>query len=185
MNDWLFTAYPIRNKYEYFLPENQLFNSYNLGNLKLKDIHIYTEPSYHDGHSDDHRFNTFHCNSIANHDEAWAIGLELISLLRGLVTIFFGENEQRFVWLEKMKIEGQPLEYPTYQMNHNIKILLGFYQRLGSNLNSNLTFRERRDYKESAKANVFASSLLHSTNTYWTLFNFEIFFRTTNVDEPI
>ena len=82
-----------------------------------------------------------------------------------------------------MKIEGQPLEYPTYQMNHNIKILLGFYQRLGSNLNSNLTFTERRDYKESAKANV-ASSFYIAQNIL-SLFDFEIFFRTINVDESI
>lgn len=153
-----FTSYPIRNKYEYYLPELQLFSSYNVGGIALKDLNIYTEPSYYDGHSDDHRFNTFHSNSITNHDEAWAIGLELVSILRGLITIFYGENKQSSVRLEKMKIEGQPVEYPTYQMNHNIKILLGFYQRLGSNLISNLTFTERRDYKESAKANVFASS---------------------------
>ena len=89
MTNLSFTSYPIRNKYEYYLPELQLFSSYNVGGIALKDLNIYTEPSYHDGHSDDHRFNTFHCNSITNHDEAWAIGLELISLLRGLVTIFW------------------------------------------------------------------------------------------------
>jgi len=159
MSNMFVTTYPIRNKYEYFLPQLQLFNSDNIGRLRLLDINIYTEPSYHDCPSDDHRFNTFHCNNVGDHDVAWVIGLELMSLLRGLVTIFCGEEYQRNIKLEKMKIDGEYIEYPTSQLGYEVDIKLGFYQELGRNLINNLFPTERQAYRQNAKNNVWASSL--------------------------
>ena len=166
MCDEFFTAYPIRNKYEYYLPEMQLFNSENIGGLSLKDIHIYTEPSYHDCHSDDHRFNTFHCNNVSDNDTAWLLGLELVSLLRGLITIFYGEKKQRSVRLERMRVAGNPsVKYPNSEFGYEVNIPLDFYQKMGQNLVQNLVCFERKEYRENAKRNVFSSSLyLAQTN---------------------
>lgn len=153
--------YPIKNNYEYWLPQINILNSDNIGGYNLKDIHIYTEPDLiNDGHSEDHRFNTFHCNNIANDESAWMVGLELTSLLRGLVTIFFGEDYQKNIYLEKMKKEGDPsVDYPNYKLGNDISLPSDMYQTLGFNILQNLNGRERIEYTKNAKTNVFNSSL--------------------------
>ena len=161
MSNSLFMRYPIKNKYEYWLPQTNILNSDNIGSYNLKDIHIYTEPDFvNDGHSEDHRFNTFHCNNIANDESAWMVGLELTSLLRGLVTIFYGENYQRSIHLERMKKDGEPsVDYPKYDFGNDVSIPADIYQKMGGSLFSNLDFTERKEYRENAKTNVFNSSL--------------------------
>lgn len=161
MDDCIFISYPIRNKYEYWLPQINILNSYNIGGMNLKDIHIYTEPDLiNDGHSEDHRFNTFHCNNIANAESAWLVGLELTSLLRGLVTIFYGEHYQSNIYLEKMRKDGDPsVDYPTYKLGKDASLPSNIYQTLGLNIIQNLSGRERLEYRRNAKNNVFNSSL--------------------------
>jgi len=153
--------YPIRNKYEYWLPKILLLNSNHIGGMNLKDIHIYTEPDLiSDGHSEDHRFNTFHCNNIENDESAWMVGLELTSLLRGLITIFTGEEYQQMINLERMRKDGDPsVVYPNYKLGNDVQLPSDIYQMLGSNLFENLTFKEREEYRKNAKTNVFNSSL--------------------------
>lgn len=153
--------YPIKNNYEYWLPQINILNSDNIGGYHLKDIHIYTEPDLiNDGHSEDHRFNTFHCNNIADDKSAWLVGLELTSLLRGLITIFYGEQYQRNINLERMKKDGEPsVDYPKYGFGNDVSIPADIYQKMGGNLFQNLDFTERKEYRENAKTNVFNSSL--------------------------
>ena len=156
----MFRSYPIRNSYVFYLPQCILFGSYNSGGLKLMDIHIYTEPSPHDCPSDDHRFNTLHCNVVNDADSAWVIGLELVSLLRGLVTIFDGESQQRFVKIEKMIDEANPAKtYPNHDLNFDVNISPQLYKKLGDNLMINLSFQERQEYKNNAKNNIFSGLL--------------------------
>lgn len=161
MSNSLFMRYPIKNKYEYWLPQTNILNSDNIGSYNLKDIHIYTEPDFvNDGHSEDHRFNTFHCNNIANDESAWMVGLELTSLLRGLVTIFYGEHYQKNIYLESMRKDGDPsVNYPNYRIGNDISLPSDIYQNLGSNLFNNLILKEREEYRKNAKTNVFNSSL--------------------------
>lgn len=161
MCDNLFIRYPIRNKYEYWLPQINILNSDNIGGLNLKDIHIWTDPDLiSDGHSEDYRFNTFHCNNIENDESAWMVGLELISLLRGLVTIFYGEHYQQNIYLERMKKDGDPsVDYPNYKLGNDISLPADIYQTLGSNLFNNLILKEREEYRKNAKTNIFNSSL--------------------------
>lgn len=161
-----FTSYPIRNPYEYFLSCSNLFNPYSAGNLNLSDIHIYTEPDMiGDGHSDDRRFNTFHCNSVDDDRVAWMIGLELTSLLRGLVTIVWGEHYQRDIYLLNMiRNDGEYVEYPNYKCGSDISIPLDLYQCMGNDLNNNLEYSERIEYLRNAKMNIFNSSLYLAQN---------------------
>lgn len=161
----LFITYPIRNKYEYYLPEFRLFNSDHIGRLNIMDINIFTEPSYYDCHSEDHRFNTFHCNNVSDANLAWLIGLELVNLLRGLSTVFYGEDTQRFVYLEKMKVSDESIEFPRHNIGVDANIPPNLYVKLGENLMENLNFAERKKYRENAKRNIFSSSLyLAQTN---------------------
>lgn len=157
----LFMRYPIRNHYEYFLPQINILNSHNIGGYGLKDIHIYTEPDLiNDGHSEDHRFNTFHCNNIANDQSAWIVGLELTSLLRGLVTIFWGEQYQRMIYLDRMIKDGDPsVNYPKYNFGNDISLPSDVYQNLGASLINNLSSSEMEEYRHNAKTNVFNSSM--------------------------
>ncbi len=153
--------YPIRNKYEFWLPQINILNSHNIGGMNLSDIHIYTESDFiTDGHSEDHRFNTFHCNKIENDESAWMVGLELTSLLRGLVTIYYGEHYQKNIYLVKMIKDGSPsVDYPNSRIGNDISLPADIYQALGSNLFDNLNFKEREEYRKNAKTNVFNSSL--------------------------
>ncbi|MHA3062064.1 hypothetical protein ACX1N5_15650 [Acinetobacter sp. ANC 4636] len=166
MSQHFFMRYPIRNEYVYYLPQIQILNSHNIGGMGLKDIHIYTEPDLiSDGYSEDHRFNTFHCNNITDSNYAWIIGLELTSLLRGLITIFYDENYQKQIFIEKMiKNDDPSVNYPKYSFGYDISISPDLYQSLGSNLLQNLNFTERKEYKENAKTNVFNSSLYLAQN---------------------
>lgn len=157
----IFKQYPIKNDYVFYLPQYIFFSErYGINRLDLMDVNIYIEPSPHDCPSGDYRFNTLHCNGISDPELAWAIGLELINILRGLFTIFYGEEERSFFKIERMIDEASPAHtYPNSTLGHNINIKPQIYKSLRDNLIINLDYKERLLYEKNTKSNVFNSSL--------------------------
>lgn len=144
----------INRRFNFYLPQNQLFGQWNMGRWNINDISIYTEPSPHDCPSDDHRFYSVHCNNINNVQEALDIGSELISLLRGFYSIL-DEGNQRIIEIQKI------VDLETRQELYTDKIgfYFGIYQDLGYTLESKLTPYEFQRYKSNARVNLVNSSM--------------------------
>lgn len=140
--------------FDFYLPENQFFASWNMGGWEINDISIYTEPSPHDCPSDDHRFYTVHCNNISDLKEALDIGVELVSLLRGFYTIR-AEKNQRVIKLQKVVNSKTRQELYMDEAKFNF----GLYQELGDALESKLTPNEFLQYQLNAKLNLVNSSM--------------------------
>lgn len=140
--------------FDFYLPENQFFASWNMGGWEINDISIYTEPSLHDCPSDDHRFYSVHCNSISDLKEALDIGMELVSLLRGFYTILNEEN-QKVIELQKVVNSKTRQELYMDEAEFNF----GLYQELGDALESKLTPNEFLQYKLNARLNLVNSSM--------------------------
>ena len=169
-----FIAYPAENDYIFYLPQVNIFDESHLGAIHMMDIHIYSEPSPFDTYSYDHRFVTFHCNGIKDHDSAWVSGLELINLFRGLVTIFNGaEDEQKHIKIEKMENKSMGnVNYPNYNLGYDVNINPKLYERLGGDVLMKLNFKQRQNYKEQALKHIFNGIYYiaqHSMGTYLLL----------------
>lgn len=147
--------YPLNGKakYIFYLPENQLFASWNMGNWEINDIYIYTEASIHDCPSDDHRFQSVHCRDVPNIKDALNIGVELVSLIRGFYTIK-DEKYQSIIKLLKVFDEnGRELYFDESEY------YFGLYQDIGDALESKLSTHEYGQYLFNAKLNLVNSSM--------------------------
>ncbi|WP_065342046.1 hypothetical protein [Acinetobacter gyllenbergii] len=142
-------------KFDFYLPEDQLFSSHNMGNWGINDIYIYTEPSPHDCPSDDHRFFTVHSNGVTDIREALSIGNELISLIRGFYKISNSTILDERIKLVKVKDEDAYCQ----AYNENQDEYFGFYQDLGQSLKSKLKPLEYQQYKLNTQYNLINSSM--------------------------
>lgn len=142
-------------RYVFYLPELQLFANHNMGGWQLNDILIYTEPSQHDGPSDDHRFRTLHCNGVTDIHKALSIGNELISLVRGFYAITNSQIKSENINL----IEVKDLHGHVKLYNDSEEGYTKLYEEIGESLRTKLTPYEYKQYKSNTLINLINSSL--------------------------